>query len=147
MCGVQWNLSPAGPAVLSFVERLSSFSEVIFYGDFIPESARVYKLHRKSPLKEDNLSTKDKTAGRSTRTCWEVVLFFVGCFTVPLWDFIFLPHFFPFSFLLSVLSFKLIPPLQCSGIFLVIIVVQLISQVQILCSFTRAVFSHRAWTV
>ena len=27
------------------------------------ESTRVYTLYRKSPLKEDNLSTKDKTAG------------------------------------------------------------------------------------
>ena len=27
------------------------------------ESTRVYTLCRKSPLKEDNLSTKDKTAG------------------------------------------------------------------------------------
>ena len=27
------------------------------------ESTHVYTLYRKSPLKEDNLSTKDKTAG------------------------------------------------------------------------------------
>ena len=27
------------------------------------ESTRVYTLYRKSPLKEDNLATKDKTAG------------------------------------------------------------------------------------
>ena len=27
------------------------------------ESTRVYTLYRKSPLKEDNLSTKDKTVG------------------------------------------------------------------------------------
>ena len=50
------------------------------------ESTRVYKLYRKLPLKEDNLSTKDKTAGpegvliKNFHCTWKHRLIFDGKF-------------------------------------------------------------------